>query len=63
MNNNKSEKIKEKQAKKKEENKLEKSETKPFNLAKFEIIGDFFDSNTNYIENLRNQILNHNEAF
>ena len=63
MNYNKSEKIKEKQAKKKEENKLEKSETKPFNLAKFEIIGDFFDSNMNYIENLRNQILNSNEAY
>ena len=36
---------------------------KPFNLVKFEIIGNFFDANMNYSENLRNQILNDNELY
>ncbi|MHA1291383.1 MAG: hypothetical protein ACTSQJ_01795 [Promethearchaeota archaeon] len=49
--------------KKVEKKQLEKSEVKPWRLAKKEIIGDFFDANMKYIENLRNQILNDNKAY
>ena len=48
---------------KNEKKQPEKSEVKPWVLAKLEVIGDFFDSNMKYIENLRNQILDHNEAY
>ena len=41
----------------------EESEVKAFKLIKKEIIGDFFDSNMKYVENLRNQVLNENEAY
>lgn len=46
-----------------EENKLEKVETKPFILAKREIIGNFLDVNRDYIESLDRQILVENKPF
>ena len=46
-----------------EKDQIEKSETKPFNLVKLEIIKAFFDSNMNYIKNLRDQILNDNKPY
>lgn len=48
---------------KQEKDKPGSAETKPFNLVKMKIIKDFFDANMPYIKNLRNQILNHNEAY
>ncbi len=46
-----------------EKDQIEKPGAKPFTLVKREIITDFFDSSMNYVENLRNQIVYHNEAY
>ena len=45
------------------ENKDEKSEVKAFKLIRMEIIGDFFDTNMKYVENLSNLILNQNKPY